>query len=434
MFNGMPFSVGAMKIKTLPLVVGAAVLLAGTSTTVIAQELQRGASILDRPKPELDPLGIRAGGFLIFPKIEVGTAYDDNVFATDDDAVDVNGNKIEKEGDFLFQVLPSVTVQSDFNRHQLRFSTGADVGRYADNTSENYIDYFVTGGGRYDVTGDAAISTNLAYRQLHEDRGDPDAPTAASEPIEFTRSNAELAYQQRFNRVIGRVGIGAENEDYDDVASVTGTTLDQDDRDRWAYSTVGQIGYDLYPGYQPFLRFTYTRTKYDEGIVKPDSDTYEAVVGTTLDLTNLLTGEVFIGYLSRKYDEEAFEDFTGLAFGLKLDYAITQITSLNGTISRTVEEGFAITPNPRDRTTFEVGVDHELLRNVILSARAQYQIDDYQSGDQEEDFYLLEAGATYSLNRNFYLRGTYSYSMRDSSVRFDDYDRNLVLLRIGAQL
>ena len=258
MFNGIPFSVGAMKIKTLPLVVGAAVLLAGTSTTVIAQELRRGASILDRPKPELDPLGVRAGSFLIFPKVELGTTYDDNVFATEND----------EEGDFLFQVLPTVTAQSDFSRHQLRFSAGADVGRYADQTSENYIDYFVTGAGRFDVTGDSALLTNLSYRQLHEDRGDPNSPTTASEPIEFSRTNAELAYQQRFNRVTGRIGIGAENENYDDVASITGTTLDQDNRDRWAYSATGQVGYDLYPGYQPFLRFTYTRTEYDEGTRK----------------------------------------------------------------------------------------------------------------------------------------------------------------------
>ena len=116
MFNGNPYSVGAMKIKTLPLVVGAAVLLAGTSTTVIAQELRRGASVLERPKPELDPLGVRAGSFLIFPKIELGTAYDDNVFATENN----------EEGDFLFQVLPTVTVQSDFSRHALKFSAGAD--------------------------------------------------------------------------------------------------------------------------------------------------------------------------------------------------------------------------------------------------------------------------------------------------------------------
>ena len=114
MFNGIPFSVGAMKIKTLPLVVGAAVLLAGTSTTVIAQELQRGASILDRPKPELDPLGVRAGSFLIFPKVEVGTTYDDNVFATENN----------KEGDFIFQVLPTITAAVRLQPSSTAFQRG----------------------------------------------------------------------------------------------------------------------------------------------------------------------------------------------------------------------------------------------------------------------------------------------------------------------
>ena len=424
MLNGFPFSVGAMKIKTLPLVVGAAVLLAGTSTTVIAQELRRGASILDRPKPELDPLGVRAGGFLIFPKIELGTTYDDNVFATENN----------KQGDFIFQVLPTIVAQSDFSRHQLRFTAGADVGRYADQTSENYIDYFATGSGRYDITSDSALSTNIAYRKLHEDRGDPNSPSNASEPIQFSRTNAELAYQQRFNRVTGRLGIGAENENYDDVTAINGATLNQDDRDFWAYSATGQIGYDLYPGYQPFLRFIYTRTEYEEGQVKPNSDTYEAVVGTTLDLTNLLTGEVFIGYLARNYDEDQYNNFSGLAYGLKLDYAITQLTSITGNIERGVEEGFSNVPNPRDRTTFKVGVDHELLRNVVLSALAEYQMDDYQNSNQQDDFYLVQAGATYNINRNFYLRGTYSYSTRDSNLPGNDYDRNLFLLRVGAQL
>ena len=70
-------------------------------------------------------------------------------------------------------------------------------------------------------------------------------------------------------------------------------------------------------------------------------------------------------------------------------------------------------PNPRDRTTFQFGVDHELLRNVVLSALAEYQMDDYQNTNQQDDFYLLQAGATYNINRNFYLRGTYSYSTRE---------------------
>jgi hypothetical protein len=430
MFNRMPFSVGAMKIKTWPLFIGAAVLLAGTSTTVIAQELRRGAGVLNRPKPELDPLGVRAGGFLIFPNVELGTTYDDNVFATENN----------KQGDFRFQILPTVAVESDFNRHLLRFSAGADVGRYVDNTSENYIDYFFTGSGRYDITGDASVSTDVAYRKLHEDRGDPDSAIGAAEPIEFSRSSADLTYQQRFNRVTGRVGVGVGREDYDDVPSVIGVTLDQDDRDRWSYTATGQVGYDLYPGYQPFLRFNYTRTEYDEGTVKANSDNYEAVVGTSLDLTNLLTGEIFVGYLARNYDEDAFDDFSGVSYGLALDYSITQLTTLNGKISRAVEDGFSNNPNPRDRTTFRVGVDHELLRNLILSAKAEYQRDDYLNSDpltgltREDDFYLLQAGATYKFNRNLYLSGTYSYSTRDTNRQFGDYDRNLFMLRVGAQL
>jgi hypothetical protein len=123
-----------------------------------------------------------------------------------------------------------------------------------------------------------------------------------------------------------------------------------------------------------------------------------------------------------------------LAYGMKLDYAVTQLTSINGNVSRGVEEGFSTTPNPRDRTTFQVGVDHELLRNVVLSALAEYQMDDYQNTDREEDYYVLQAGATYNINRNLYLRGTYSYSTRDSNIAGSDYDRNLFLLRVGAQL
>ena len=268
---------------------------------------------------------------------------------------------------------------------------------------------------------------------LHEERGDPDSPSSASEPIEFSRDECGSGYQQRFNRVTGRVGVGAENEDYDDVTSITGGTLDQDDRDNWAYFATGQIGYDLYPGYQPFLRFTYTRTEYDEGIVKPDSDTYEAVVGTTLDLTNLLPARF----------SSAIWPATTTRSPSKISrdwHLVCRSTTPSPNSPRSapmlhaVEEGFGTTPNPRETSTLRVGIDHELLRNVTLSALAQYEMDNYQNTDQEDDFYLVQASATYNINRNFYLRGTYSYTMRDSNQTGDNYDRNLFLLRVGAQL
>ena len=123
-----------------------------------------------------------------------------------------------------------------------------------------------------------------------------------------------------------------------------------------------------------------------------------------------------------------------MAYGLKLDYAVTQLTSISGNIERGVDEGFGIAPNPRDRTTFQIGVDHELLRNVVLSALAEYQMDDYQNTTRKKTTTFSRRVRTYNINRNLYLRGTYSYSTRTSISPDQDYDRNLFLLRVGAQL
>jgi hypothetical protein len=39
-----------------------------------------GQSVRTRPRPELDPLGIRVGSFRFYPSLEIGGRYEDNVF------------------------------------------------------------------------------------------------------------------------------------------------------------------------------------------------------------------------------------------------------------------------------------------------------------------------------------------------------------------
>src|SRR5215469_591132 len=42
----------------------------------------QGYSVVERPRPELDPLGIRLGTFFLFPRAEADGVYNDNIFAT----------------------------------------------------------------------------------------------------------------------------------------------------------------------------------------------------------------------------------------------------------------------------------------------------------------------------------------------------------------
>jgi hypothetical protein len=428
-------SVGAMNNKTFTMIAGATALLAGGTMSASAQQatqedLKRGETVLERPRPELEPLGIRAGSFLIYPRIEAASVYDDNVFATENDT----------ESDVLFQVRPDVTVQSDFNNHSLRFRTGAEIGRFVENSSENYADYFVTADGRVDILRDTNVTLQVAHRKDHEGRSDPDSSTennpeevnGRAEPVEYTQTGAVAAFNQRFNRVSARVSFGADYYSFQDVALRAGGTSDQSGRDRWEYDTIVQLGYDIQPGYQAFIRGTYNIVEYDRSTANRDSDGYEIVGGARFDLTNLITGEVFAGYLQRDYDLQQFSDFSGVAYGLDLAWSVTQLTTVRGLVSRTVEETTLLNASSRDRTLYSLGVDHELLRSVILSGRAQYRQDDFQGANRNDDYYTASIGATYALNRNFYLEGTYTYETRDSNVAGEDYDSNLVLLSVGA--
>src|SRR5512143_1338967 len=86
---------GVSTMKTTRFWTGCVALAASTvlSDAASAQQLAQplpeaaphGETVATRVRPELEPLGIRAGSFLILPKLGVDGTYNDNVFATNHD-------------------------------------------------------------------------------------------------------------------------------------------------------------------------------------------------------------------------------------------------------------------------------------------------------------------------------------------------------------
>lgn len=438
-----------MTLKSLPTLASAAALLAGfASGAAQAQQspqptqptqplqaeerarpsgaLERGASVVDRPRPEYDPLGVRAGSFLIFPQVEAGLTWDSNVYAEPTDEV----------SDFLFEVSPAVTVRSDFSRHELRLRAGADIGRYFDETQQNYEDFLVEGTGRFDIATQTSATGRVGYRLDHEAGGDPDAPVGRVEPVEYDIALAEFGLEQGFGRFGVAAGASIERRNYDDVASRAGL-IDQDFRDRTTYATTLRGSYEIQENFEAFVRGTYDWVEYREATSLRDSQGWEIAVGTDIDFTGLLTGSAYVGYASRDYDRAGLDDPSGISLGLEVDWAVTQLTTVSAEAARQFQETTSVTASSRQRTSVGVGVDHELLRNLILSADAAVRLDEFEGNNREDQYLLLGAGATYLLNRNYYLRGGYDFVTRDSDNPGGanlDYDRHLVTLRLGARL
>ena len=397
---------------------------------VFAQDLGRGEFVRDRARPEIDPLGVRLGSFLLFPEIATGLVYNDNVFATQ------NGTK----SDFIATVLPRFDLRSDFGRHELRLVAQAEAARYFDNTSENYVDYSLAGSGRLDVGTQGALSGGLAHRRAHEGRGDPDSQTNVNdrdEPIIYTVTGGNAAYRQGFGRFNASIGLGADYFDFSDVDRRNGATASQDFRNRWAYQTQGRLGYEIQPGYEAFVRGTFSVIDYEKRDLAGfdrNSDGFEAVVGARLDVTGLIVGEVFAGYLERDYDDPRLKDFDGLTFGGRLDWAVTQLTTIYGITRRSVLETTRFNASSIEQTLFAVGVDHELFRQFILDGQVRRVTDSFQGVDIEDQYWRLTFGGTYTFNRNMFVNAGYTFETRDSDVVNRDYDANIVSIRLGFRI
>lgn len=397
-----------------------------------AQELERGETVLQRRRPEVEALGVRAGSFLVLPRLEVGATYDSNVFATDTD----------KKDDLVWIVNPELAIRSDFSNHALNFRAAGALARHHEYESENFSDFVVESDGRLDVTRDIALDARVFHRQEHEGRGDPDTFAGYAEPVIYTRSGGSVGYQQRFNRLRARLDGTAEYQSYDSVRLLNGGESAQNDRDRWLFGTSLRVGYEFLPGYEGFVRGTLNRTVYqvtpDDSGVNRSSHGYEVVAGTAVELTGLITGEIFAGWLSRSYEDPALKDFGGLGFGGRLNWAVTQLTTITGSLSREVRESTFVQNGQRassyDRSIIALGVDHELLRTLLLNGRLQYRQDDFQGVKRTDDVYTVGIGATYLINRNLYLSGGVTYENRESDTPGNAYDSSLVFLRLGVQL
>src|SRR5512144_3388111 len=81
--------------------------LAQQLTRTLPEAAPHGETVATRARPELEPLGIRAGSFLIYPKLGVDGTYNDNVFATNHNVKD----------DFITDIKPEVSVESDWANH-----------------------------------------------------------------------------------------------------------------------------------------------------------------------------------------------------------------------------------------------------------------------------------------------------------------------------
>ncbi len=404
----------AYNLLLVPLL--APVVLSDMAIAQQQQALDPNVTVLDRPRPEYDPIGARAGAFRVFPELSLTGAYSDNVNFDDDG---------DEESDYIATIRPSVDFQSDWSRHALGLEVGAEFALHQDEDDEDYEDFFVNGDGRFDISRQTQLRADLGAELGHE--GADEINNDGVE--EFTSVDGGLALSHQFNRVTVTLGGDAERIVFDDN--------DQSDEDRYEYNATLRTAYDVSPRLDVFVEGRYNVLKYDEAQdvteIDQDSDGYEARFGAGLDITSVLFGEAFAGYRVQEFDENN-DDESGVSFGVDLNWNVTQLTSIGVTGKRDFEPSNQANANSNFQTELSLDINHELLRNFVVGGSVSYENDNFRGVDREDDTYRFGAQATYWLNRNASLNAGYDYSERESNQDGEDFEANEISIGLTLRL
>ena len=156
--------------------------------------------------------------------------------------------------------------------------------------------------------------------------------------------------------------------------------------------------------------------------------------GAAVDLTNLLVGEFSVGYRRQYFDEGDFDEEDGVGYNVDLTYTPTLLTTV------TASGGGDFRPTTQDnaeanfRSNIGLGVEHELLRNVILAANVGYTRDEFSGIDRTDNTIGAGGGVSYLINRNFSVNAGYSFTTRSSDEDDEEFDRNLIRIGVAARL
>ncbi|WP_425997100.1 outer membrane beta-barrel protein [Caulobacter sp. DWR1-3-2b1] len=403
----------------------AAAIMAAVPAASVAQDLgsnfkrDKNTSVRQRPRPDYEAIGVKAGGFTLYPRVTVEAVHDDNVYAV----------ATGEQSDVIWRVKPELAARSNWSRHALGAFASASINRYADFDTENTEEYTLGLNGRLDVERGSYVSASAQWQALTEPRTAITAGTpagATAKPVEYYLWSGNLTGVKEFNRLRLTGKLDTKKFDYDDQGSLS---FNQNTRDRDEFYYGGKAEYAVSPDTAVFASLVGNTKEYDvdtlgraaaPGVpaIAPlrarDSDGYAATVGANFDLSQAIRGEVEAGYMSQSYDNYA-ADIDGFSARGRVEWFPTELTTLNVAGSRSIEESTARGSQGYLANSVSAGIDHELLRNVLLAANASYGKDKYEGIDRDDKRTGFNASAAYLLNRNVGLFLTYTYLKQESS-------------------
>jgi hypothetical protein len=380
------------------------------------------------PEDPYAALGVKAGAFNLYPAVEVIGGHDSNP-----------GRVQGGQGASLYTVAPELQVQSDWSRHELKADLRGSYNGFSPDQTPTLTRPYFNGkvDGRVDVTKDTHILLDTRGLVSTDNPGSPNLQAGLAQLPVFTTVGGSAGIDQRFNRFDLTVKGDAERTVYQNSKLTDGTTASNADRAFDQYGGTLRGGYELTPGVTPFVEVGADTRVHDLNVdfsgYQRNSNGTTGLLGTSFDLSKILTGEVAVGYTQRIYQDPRLTPIKGLVGDASLIWTANALTKVTLTGKSAVGE--VIVPGVSGALYRDVGLqlDHSFRDWLIGTVKLGFGLDDYVGYDREDHRYSAGIGLTYKLNRTTQLKGEVRQDWLHSNVTGNDYTATIMLLGLRLQ-
>ncbi len=394
------------------------------TTKMIPDEQLTRMPVRDRPRYGYEPIGYRVGPIFFYPQLLSGLRYDSNVFA----------NSTNRQSDIAAVLAPKLTISSYSPRFSFKSDVGARVYRFRRLHSEDRTDVYGGFRARTEITRDLRVDAQAYAARLHEDRSESTSPSNAASPVPYTDLRGQLSVIKDFNRLSVMAGTTARNLTYENVRSFDGDILDQSSRNGTILTAFMKPSYEINRDYRLYvLARANTRNYEGTGALEHDSKGYDLRGGLQFTLTPLIFGSVEGGYLQQAFDNPLIPTVTGPLIGSKVKWLVTPLTTVSFLADRHVSETAAPGQEARLDTAFGATIDHELMRNVIVSAGATHINQDFRGTPRKDDLLRFSSGVDYFANRFARVGLHYDFIDRQSNIPTYSFNEHVMRVNVKAQ-
>ena len=259
-------------------------------------------------------------------------------------------------------VKPGARLVSNWGTHALEFRAVGVLSFYNDFPTEDDRDYTLEARGRLDITKRANIQALISRQQYLESRSALNSSSVGTRSVVDT-DRAELAYNQRFNRLSYQLRGSVQDYTYGSVEDA-GVVTPNSDRDYTIYEETFRTSWQFKPSFSPYVEIAYNHRDYGEAaqsdLINRTSNGQRYRFGVSFGNTGeIIRGDISLGYGIQTPEDSRLHSVDGLTFDANATWRATALTSVLLNASTDVSETTTANVGGASYRTVGVEVRHE---------------------------------------------------------------------------